>query len=398
MAVWTRDLASGRHPTTGIGDLAVVEDRAGATIVSAMGLVSQTWSYGGVPIRVGQPELIGTRAAWRGRGLVRALFDEVHRWSAERGELMQVIDGIPWFYRQFGYEAALQLRGGRAIDLGDLPADLAPRDEVRTRAATDADALFLARAGAAGAERHLVTCIRDEVAWRYELAGHDPACIHRPDVRIVERRGAPIGFVAHTPRVVGGGLWVLACECPAEVTGAVLQDLRTTGERYAARGDPGGFSRIGLWLGDEHPIYAALPASRPEPPYAWYVRVPDLPAFIRAVAPVLDRRLGPADAGVLGLGFYRDGIRLRCGRGRIVEVAPWRPPIDLPGVERFEPSAAPRPSAAFPGLTFLQLLLGHRALAELEHAFPDCLVRTDEARALLTRLFPKLPSCAWAVV
>ena len=52
----------------------------------------------------------------------------------------------------------------------------------------------------------------------------------------------------------------------------------------------------------------------------------------------------------------------------------------------------------FPDRTFLQLLFGYRSLEELETTFPDCVVRTSEARALLTALFPKLPSDVWPVI
>ncbi len=40
-------------------------------------------------------------------------FEEVHKWSAERGHKVQVITGIPYYYRQFGYEMALDLTGRR---------------------------------------------------------------------------------------------------------------------------------------------------------------------------------------------------------------------------------------------------------------------------------------------
>ncbi len=52
--------------------------------------------------------------------------------------------------------------------------------------------------------------------------------------------------------------------------------------------------------------------------------------------------------------------------------------------------------AAFPDLTFLQLLFGFRSLDELRHAFPDCSVASDHARALLPVLFPKKPSHVWS--
>jgi hypothetical protein len=57
-----------------------------------------------------------------------------------------------------------------------------------------------------------------------------------------------------------------------------------------------------------------------------------------------------------------------------------------------------RPLAMFPDLTFLQLLFGFRPLEALEAAFPDCIVRTQEARALLQALFPRSLSDVWAVI
>jgi hypothetical protein len=38
--------------------------------------------------------------------------------------------------------------------------------------------------------------------------------------------------------------------------------------------------------------------------------------------------------------------------------------------------------ASFPGLTFLQARCGSRSIDELEHAFADCRMRTEEARVL----------------
>jgi hypothetical protein len=52
----------------------------------------------------------------------------------------------------------------------------------------------------------------------------------------------------------------------------------------------------------------------------------------------------------------------------------------------------------FPDLTFLQLLFGHRSLDELEAAFPDCVTRGQEVRALLQVLFPKAPSKVWPIL
>src|SRR5262249_13325730 len=86
LTAWTRDLIAGRHPTFRPADATVVVDSRTGAIVSSLHLLSQTWAYGGVPIPVGQPELIGTLPKHRGAGLVRAQFEVIHRLSAERGQ------------------------------------------------------------------------------------------------------------------------------------------------------------------------------------------------------------------------------------------------------------------------------------------------------------------------
>jgi hypothetical protein len=376
----------------------VVEDTRAGVIVSSVGLISQTWSYGGVPISVGQPELIGTRAEYRGRGLVRAQLDVVHGLSAARGQVVQAIDGIPWFYRQFGYEMALALRAGRVVDAGNER----PNPGFRFRPATERDAPLLARADGEGAARHLMTCRRDETLWRYEIGGRSVGNQYRSDVRIVETSdGRPGGFVVLVPRLLGGTIWVIACEILPDfawhdVTPAVLADVEAVGNGYAT----GRVARVGFWLGDTHPIYRHAP--REEPPYAWYLRVADLPAFLARIAPVLDRRLSESPraghSGTVDVSFYRDGLRLTFDGGRLATVTPWQPPRNLTGIERGERTTAERAAAMFPGLSFLQLVFGYRGLDELEYAFADCLVRTDETRELLQALFPKCASNVWPVL
>ena len=397
-AAWTRDLLTGRHPHVGSADFTVVEDTRAGVIVSSVGLISQTWSYGGVPISVGQPELIGTRADHRGRGLVRAQLDVVHGWSAAHRQVVQAIDGIPWFYRQFGYEMALALRAGRVVDARHER----PSPRFRFRPAAPSDASFIAQADALGAARHLVSCRRDESLWRYEIDGRSAGNQYRPNVRVVENAdGRPVGFVVLVPRLFGDTVRVIACEIAADVSWqdlapAVLADVEAAGNGSGA----GRVAHIGFWLGDAHPIYRYVP--RDEPAYAWYLRIADLPGFLRLVAPVLERRLAASPlaghGSTVDMSFYRGGLRLTFADGRLAAAAPWRPPLGLTGIERGERTTAERPAAMFPGLTFLQLLFGYRALEELEYAFPDCLVRTDETRELLQTLFPKCASNVWPVL
>lgn len=71
VAAWVRDLFTRPHPSFNIGDFTIVEQADTGKIVSSMNLISQTWSYAGVKLKVGRPELVGTEpeypiAVWFG--------------------------------------------------------------------------------------------------------------------------------------------------------------------------------------------------------------------------------------------------------------------------------------------------------------------------------------------
>jgi hypothetical protein len=140
-------------------------------------------------------------------------------------------------------------------------------------------------------------------------------------------------------------------------------------------------------LGSTHPLYQVLSADlvrTREPPYAWYVRVPQLPAFLRHIAPVLEHRLAVSPVadytGEIMLDFYRGGLRLAFEQGRLTEAQDWRAPM-----------YGDHASGGFPPLVFLQLLFGHHTLETLRQSFPDAWA-SEDARPVLTALFPTRPS------
>jgi hypothetical protein len=358
---------------------------------------------------VGQPELIGTAAERRGGGLVRAQFEVVHGWSLARGHRMLAISGIPWFYRQFGYELAIERGGGPRARVEALTPLPAPPASWRVRPAAEADIPFLIDLTAAAATRAQVTVPRDAALWRYELGGKRPESAARREIRILERDAEPVGYLAHAGELWGGHFNVSGFEVRAGVSWreawlSALRYLVEAGRALARPGPATGYTVLSFWLlGTEHPLHRVCTFQERDLGYAWYVRVPDLPAFLRAVTPALERRLAGSTCaghtGTLTLGFYTNGVRLTLERGTVTGVEPWQPDIRVRGLEFGRPSSDPRrPLAMFPDRTFLQLMFGFRSLEELEAAFPDCVVRTNEARALLAALFPKLPSDVWPVI
>jgi len=157
---WTHDLMNGCHPTTKAGDFTVVTDADGR-IVSSLNLISQTWAYEGIPFPVGRPELVSTRPEYRRRGLVRRQMEVIHRLSAARGELVTAITGIPWYYRQFDYDMALDLGGSRQLFWARPGNDETVAEEpYRVRAVTADDIPLLGELYAAHLGRSAIARLR----------------------------------------------------------------------------------------------------------------------------------------------------------------------------------------------------------------------------------------------
>lgn len=410
IGIWTQDLLTRPHPTFGQGGFLVVEDSTASKIVSSLNLIPQTWSYGGVRFGVGRVELVGTLPEYRRRGLVRRQMDEVHRWSAALGHTAQMITGISHFYRQFGYDQGLAMYAARAGFGHQIPALPAGTSEpYRVRPATLEDAEFLAEVEEQARPRSLVSVPRDAALWRYELDGMSAGHAKRRHIQIIEAasgaqqpEGQRVGYLAHlrphAPTVMVVAYEVVPGVSWLAVTPSVLRYIEAFGDAHTAA-RPGTalqrFDRFQFLLGMDHPVYHTIPGRLPvmEPPDPEYVRVPDVPAFLRQVGTALERRLAASVAvghtGRLRLTFFRDGVVLRFQEGRL---------LGAESCLHHAPSQeAGEIGASFADLTFLQLLFGSRSLEELEQSFGDCRAFNNEARVLLNALFPKLPSLIWPI-
>ncbi len=159
-------------PLMGPGDYAVIEDtgKEGNPLVACTCLWRQEWEYEGIAFGVGQPEFVATYPDYRNRGLIRTLFDMVHTRSEAEGHLVQAITGIPYFYRQFGYEYALELEGRRAPIFHSFPGHKRSTPEpYALRAATTEDIPLLMELYNRQRLTSMVWTIASERFWRYQI-------------------------------------------------------------------------------------------------------------------------------------------------------------------------------------------------------------------------------------
>jgi hypothetical protein len=319
---------------------------------------------------------------------VRLQFEEVHKWSLERDEIVQAITGIPFYYRQFGYEMALDLDGRRFGYEAQVPKLKQGETEPYTiRPAQERDLPLIEELYEQTCQRSMIVCERTPEIFRYELLGRSENFNCYVNCIVEDNMAQPIGFFRHggyniRAAIVADRLELKPKVSWLEVIPSIVRYLWAKGQEYAKR-DGGEFNSFGFAFGAAHPAYEALGNRLPtiRGTYAWYLRVPDICGFVEHIKPALERRLAESIAAnhsrEIRISFYRTGLRMAIEHGKITAIQSWQPTPKEEG------------NAAFPGLAFLQLLFGYRSYQELDYAFADCWSDSDDVRALLNILFPK---------
>ncbi|MCB0062539.1 MAG: GNAT family N-acetyltransferase, partial [Caldilineaceae bacterium] len=347
-----RIIMRGDHPFMTPEEFAVVEEtsKPERPLVACTCLWQHKWSYAGIPFTAGRPEFVASLPEYRNRGLIRHIFNLLHERSDSRGDLMQGITGIPYFYRQFGYEMVLDLGARRCASVNLVPEKKEDEQEQCTlRPATVADAPLLTMLHNRNRGDSLLWHEVDEAYWCYLVSYWDDPSIRLADRTMVGMNAQPYMILDPNDNVLGmivighhrWGRDVSVYELAlAEGTNlqaivpSLLRLLRAHGEQAPVmRTDGPPFSQISFQLGCAHPIYALMGSvitPDHEDPYAWYIRVPDVPAFIQHIAPILEARLAQSvltsHNGELLFDFYRGGLRLVWERGKLTAAEPWRPP------------------------------------------------------------------------
>ena len=346
----------------------------GDRVVSTATLLDETVRLGGVDLPAGQVELVATDPDYQGRGLVRELMAWAHGRSRERGHLAQVMIGIPYFYRQFGYSYAIPQHRWRAL------AKPVPRvDGVTVRRATPADI---------PAMQALQDAAQSSVQGGADLRmPHSPACWRW----LVARDGTHQLVACRGEQIVGTARLVPPDEDAQPNDGArpdgdaaALGELAATDAdaafallAYAGVDDLPVQERPGTVAGDAVEPLLADPSDIDPKHWWYYARIEDFGALLRHLEPLLVSRL-PADAKPedLLISSFRSHVRVTIGPDGITAMRSGGPE-QAPGGK----GGCGVPPDALPGLVF-----GPYGALGLEGRLPDCYLAGR--RDLMAALFP----------
>lgn len=332
--------------------VAVDDDR----IISVLGLFPALTRVGSITVQSAFIEFVATAREYEGRGLVRKQIELAHRISAERGDLIMWMVGIPYFYRQFGYEYAVPTP--HTVDL-TAPVGASTDLSFREASVDDIDAITALQGHMAASA--VIVAEHDQLLWSWYIASP----VYR--VVIAEREGTPVGMMRIYDDDGDPLVFDVAAGDPATLLALATE----------AAG-PDGTATVALRPGLED--FVANFGETNHDGYAYYVRVADPCALFKAVLPELNFRM--ADSGVefedgeLLISLYRESITAQIRNGQLESVTSGgtvQAPVSQGG-------------CGVPPDLVAHLILGPLGALELERRHADVLL--GKRRALMDVLFP----------
>lgn len=373
------------HPTMRGDDFFFVEDERAGIIVSCICLIPWHCRIGSdevqTDLRVAMLEMVVTHPDYRHRGLVRRQIEHFHHVVADQGFDLCIIEGIPYYYRQYGYAYATDHWASDSLPLARVPDRAEGAMSVRLRPATMADVTTLDDFYMQTMGKLAAWTTRSSEYWRYLIeCAAAPIAMLEDVAHSDASHGTPLGYVMAWRTDTGAHIAEHGIPT-ASAASAFLQWCKAHFDGELILGWPAVSPLIAV---------ARMLGSSVRPADQWLLRAVDLPRLLLKFAPVLAVRLAASPyaglTSVLTLNLYRQAYHLRFVAGALIAVEP------LGFVDAS--MGADGGDLCIPPDAFMRLLLGYRTLDELSDAWPDIVVRPTR-RHLWQVLWPKQEAYFW---
>jgi predicted acetyltransferase len=351
-----------------------IEENDSKKIVSMITLMPVEWNFDGVTIPICEMELVGTLLDFRNRGFFGKLNKIYEAIMKQEGYLLSVIKGIPYYYRRFGYDFALNL-DERII----LKKNLIPSREfinVSFQKATKQDIPFIESVYNKEQEKFFISnrFHSDCFLSKFMNSDFDSNFL---TTFLIKINGNPCSYFSFGMSYDNIAYSFVVPEVNEECMIKILQFISEYNENE---------DQIIFHVNSDTKFsqYIGSIGGKKEGSYGWQIKILDPKTFLKAIIPVLERRIENSSFKGLSQDFvisnYQESfvIRFKDGEVEKIEVKKGYP---LPGFC----------DVKIPGSNLIKLLLSDKNFKEIKYIIKDSILK-PESEGLCEVLFPKMPS------
>ena len=356
-----------KHPTMTLRDHFTLKHKG--RMVASLNLIPQTWTIGGVELKVAEMGCVATHPDYRHRGLQKVLNDQFdERLKADEFDLA-VLAGIPFFYRQFGFEYSLPLDFETKISFQDVPKY---SQEYEVKPFRIKDIPKAAKLLTKHQEDYYVHSIRPLEIWmmQQETGSYGGEQFQ--------------GYSVYNEDQLVAYLRLKENENESTLT---LREISTTDDSMIVsilaflknHAEIKGLKTLVTKIAHSHPFNNMLTGlgAKQNRPYAWQIKIVDFKRMFRKMKPIFNSRLTESKfndhSETLNFNFRKFNIKVTIENGIITDIA--------------ETQECEDRTIGLNTYIFPQVLLGYRKREELEAHYPDFNIR-ESHKELFDTLFP----------
>ena len=351
-----------------------IEENDSNKMVSSIVLAPLKWDFDGTLIPVCEMTLVGTLTEYRNRGLIGILNQLYEDIMEHKGYIFSVIRGIPYYYRKFGYEFALNLDERIVLNKNQIPSKEV--EEVSIRKATRQDLDFIKSIYNNQNEKFFITnrFNRNNFYFKFMNVDFDN---NFSSTYLIELRRKLKSFFSISMSYDSIGYSLVVPEVNEECMVKIVQFVNTLSKEkdqivFQVNSDTK-FSQYICSIGGTKNLG-----------YGWQIRIPNIKKFLHAISPVLEQRIKRSSRKGLTqdvvISDYKKIFTLIFKNGKIED-------IDIKKGYPFPGSC----DVQIPNSFLIKLLLSNRTFEEIKYIVTDSILKPG-SEDLIKILFPKKPS------
>lgn len=351
-----------------------IEKKDSNKIVSSITLMPLEWNFNGIPIPICEMGLVGTLPKYRNRGLMgimNKLYEDIMR---QEGYLLSVIRGIPYYYRRFGYEFALNLDERILLNKSQVPSR--KFEMISFQKATKQDLAFIKSIYNKEQEKFFVSNRFNSDNFMYKFM-NDDFDDNFLSTFLIKIKGKPISFFSIGMSYDNVAFSLIVPEVNEESMIKILQYVKILNEKK---------EQIVFHVNSDTKFaqYICSIRGKRDLGYGWQIRIPNIKEFLHAISPVLEQRIERSSYKGLSqdivISDYREIFTLRFKNGKVED-------IEVKKGYPFPGSC----DVQIPSSTLIKLLLSDKTFEEIKYILKDSILKPGSEK-LIKILFPKKPS------
>jgi predicted acetyltransferase len=343
-------------------------------LVSMITLMPLEWNFNGVSIPVCEMGFVGTLPEYRHRGLIGKMNEIYEILMRQEGYLLSVIRGIPYYYRKFGYDFALNLDEHIILKKNLIPSK--EIDNIYFQKATKQDLSFIESVYSKEQENFYISNKFDRDGFAYKFM-NDDFDTNFLSTFIIKRNRESVSYFSLGMSFDNAAYSLIVPEIDEDYMIKILQfvgDLDKDKDQIVFNVNSD--TQFGHFL-------CSIGGAK-DLGYGWQIKILDLKEFLLTISPILEQRIECSSFKGLSQDFavsdYQKSHILRFKNGRI-ELIESKKGYPLP-----ESS-----DVKIPGSNLIKLLLSDKNYKEIKYIVKDSMLKPMSEK-LLEVLFPKKPS------